>query len=189
MDQRSHHVGHETHALLVGEGRNHQGPVGLYTAQVQPPHQFQPGHDTVHAVVPPAGRHRVDMRTGHHRCGIRQTGTGPEDVADLVHLNGQVQLLHPGDQLIPSLTVGIGQGYPAHTSFGCCADPAMPLDAVEQRSLRNAMLVQPLRLAGLYCGGGIADQRRVDAGGRGAFGIDQQHVRLRTQAQLPRHLG
>ncbi|MCY1510418.1 hypothetical protein D9M68_447940 [compost metagenome] len=190
MHQRAHHVGHEAHALLVGERGDHEGAQRLALAFVEPAHHLQTGHHAVVAVVAPARGHGVDVRAGHHGLRIGQlAGADAEDVADAVDAHGEAQVAHPLHEPVAARAVGIGERDAADAALRGRADGGVRVDARHQCGFGDAFALQPLRLRRHDFFARAAGQRAVHAGRGRAFGAEQQHARAGVEAGGTRQFG
>lgn len=112
MDQRAHHVRLVADALLVAESGHGDWPGRQRAGLTEGPRHGQARQHAITAIQRAGVFHRVDVRAHHQRPGVGLRGgrrKGAKNVADLVHLDQQVQFAHPANQLVAPGLFGIGQ--------------------------------------------------------------------------------
>ena len=113
IDEAAEHVRGEARALLVGEEADGDRVHRVDAALLECLDDLEPGEHAEVAVEAPAGRHRVDVRAGHHR-GRRRVGARPggHDVADGVDADVEPEVVHPPDDEVASRAISVGQRQP-----------------------------------------------------------------------------
>ena len=89
------HVGREASALLVGEEGDGDRVVGDHAVRGERLDHLEARENAEVAVEAPAGAHRVDVRTRHHRRKIMPPGPHADDVADGVDRHVETEIAHP----------------------------------------------------------------------------------------------
>ncbi len=111
VDEAAEHVGREAGALLVGEDADGDRAAGADVVLDQRLEHLQAGEHAEVAVEASAGGDGVDVRAGHHRRRRRvRARPGGDDVADVVDGDGQAEVVHPADDEVAAVAVGVGEG-------------------------------------------------------------------------------
>src|SRR5690349_9920946 len=86
-DQRAHHVGGKTRALLIGENRNRKWPSGHDPMIVQGPNGLDCPGNAVQPIEPSARCDRIDVRAAHDWRPVFLTCTDSEDIAQGIDMD------------------------------------------------------------------------------------------------------
>ena len=92
---------------------------------------LEPGEHPVVAVVSAAGADGVDVRAGHDGGALARVPRS-DHVADGVDGDGEVQVLHPGDDQVAAPPVLVGEGQPAAPAVARVADRGQLLQPADQ---------------------------------------------------------
>jgi hypothetical protein len=175
--ERTHHVGGEPGALLVGEERHCERARRCPAALLDGLDDLEAREHAEVAVVLPAGSHGVDVRSGHDR-GACPGVPGADDVADRIHRDVEAQVPHPGDHQVATVAIGVGERKARTTSALGRSHLGEAHDAVHQPGT-----VDP-QVGGAVCHGHGESVRNVKAKSLSCLGLRGGHPRRVPGANL-----